>query len=96
MGVKEVKYEDWLKERLNDHEFLAEYEALEAEVAIKQAMIDARKVSGLTEAKLSELTGIKQSDLMELESGLFDPPLSMLKLLARGMGKRLRVEFVPV
>ena len=44
-----VKFDDFLKEQLQDPEFKKEYEALQPERAIIQAIIDARKQSGLTQ-----------------------------------------------
>ena len=60
------KFSDFLEEQLKDTEFLKEYEALQPERAVVQAMIDARKKSGLTQKELSELTGIAQGDISKL------------------------------
>jgi len=54
---------DALAERMKEPGFRSEYESLEPEFAIVQAMIDARKKSGLTQQQLSEKTGIAQSDI---------------------------------
>lgn len=55
-------FDDFLHEQLKDPELKAEYDALEAEFASIQAMIDARKASDLTREQLAEKTGIAQSD----------------------------------
>jgi len=47
-----------LERKMKEHGFRAEYEALEPEFATMQAVIDARKNSGLTQKQLSEITGI--------------------------------------
>ena len=57
------KFNDFLNEQLQDPEVRAEYEALEPEFSIMQAMIDARKSSGMTQKQLSEKTGIAQADI---------------------------------
>lgn len=88
-------YSDFLKEQLNDSTVKAEYDALEPEFAIIQAMIDARKASGLTQKQLSEKTGIAQSDISKLENGSANPSIRTLQRLAQGMGMRLRIEFSP-
>jgi transcriptional regulator with XRE-family HTH domain len=87
-------FKDFLNEQLQDPEFRAEYEALEPEFAIVQAMIDARKNTGLTQKQLSEKTGIDQSDISRMESGDANPTLSTLKRLAAGMGMILKIEFL--
>jgi transcriptional regulator with XRE-family HTH domain len=89
------EWKEFLKEQLKDPEFRAEYEALEPEFAIVQAMIDARKNTGLTQKQLSEKTGIDQSDISRMESGDANPTLATLKRLATGMGMTLKVEFLP-
>ena len=65
-----VKFDDFLQEQLQDPEFKKEYEALQPEHAIIQAIIDARQQSGLTQKELSERTGIAQGDISKLEEGM--------------------------
>ena len=87
------KFNDFLNEQLQDPEVRAEYEALEPEFSIMQAMIDARKSSGMTQKQLSEKTGIAQADISKLESGSANPSLRTLQRLAAGMG--IKIEFQP-
>jgi len=90
-----TNFNDYLKEQLKDPEFKKEYDALEPEFAIIQAIIDARKASGLTQKELAEKTGIAQSDISKLENGTSNPSLRTLRRLAEGMGMKVRIEFVP-
>lgn len=85
----------YLKEQLKDPAVKAEYDALEPEFFIIQAMIDARKASGLTQKQLAEKTGIAQADISKLENGNANPSLRTLQRLAEGMGMHIRLEFVP-
>ncbi len=89
-------FKDFLAEQLKDPEIRAEYDALEPEFSLMQAMIDARKSSGLTQKQLSERTGIAQSDISKLESGNGNPSLRTLERLAKGMGMRIQIEFKPL
>lgn len=89
-------FKDFLAEQLKDPEIRAEYDALEPEFSLMQAMIDARKSSGLTQKQLSERTGIAQSDISKLESGNGNPSLRTLERLAKGMGMRVQIEFKPL
>ena len=89
------KFNDFLNEQLQDPEVRAEYEALEPEFSIMQAMIDARKSSGMTQKQLSEKTGIGPADISKLESGSANPSLRTLQRLAAGMGMRIKIEFQP-
>ncbi len=90
-----VKFDDFLQEQLQDPEFKIEYESLQPEHAIIQALIDARQQSGLTQKELSERTGIAQGDISKLERGNANPSIRTLQRLAAGMGMRLHLEFIP-
>jgi len=85
-----------LAERLKEPEFKIEYDALEPEFAIVQAIIDARRISGFTQKQLSERTGIAQGDISKIEKGEANPSLKTLKRLASGMDMRLYLRFEPV
>ena len=87
------KFDDFLQEQLKDPEFRKEYETLQPEHAIIQAIIDARTTSGLTQKELSERTGIAQGDISKLENGNANPSVRTLQRLAAGMGMKLKIEF---
>lgn len=87
------KFNQYLAEQLKDSAFKAEYDALEAEFAIIQAMITARQKTGMTQKQLAERTGIHQSDISKLERGNGNPSLRTLSRLAEGLGMKLKVEF---
>ena len=90
-----TKFDDFLDEKLIDPEFKKEYEAIAPEFAIIQAMIDARRSSGMTQKQLAEKTGIAQADISKLERGNANPSLRTLQRLAAGMGMQIKIEFVP-
>ncbi|MBQ9080729.1 MAG: helix-turn-helix transcriptional regulator [Clostridia bacterium] len=90
-----TNYKDFLNEQMKDAEFKKEYDALDAEFSIIQAMLDARKEAGLTQKDLAARTGIAQADISKLENGNANPSLRTLQRLADGMGMKLKVEFVP-
>lgn len=91
-----TNYKDFLNEQMKNPEFKKEYDALDAEFSIIQAILDARKKSGLTQKDLAERTGIAQADISKLENGNANPSLRTLQRLAEGMGMQLKVEFCPV
>lgn len=91
-----TNYKDFLNEQLQNKNFKREYDALEAEFSIIQAILDARKASGLTQKDLADRTGIAQADISKLENGNANPSLKTLQRLADGMGMKLKLEFVPV
>ena len=87
-------FRNYLNRQLQRPSFKAEWDALQPELTIAQAMIDARKESGLTQKQLSERTGIAQADISKLERGNANPSLRTLQRLAAGMGMNIRNEFV--
>lgn len=90
-----TNFKDLLAEQLKDPEFRAEWDALQPERALVQAMIDARKRTGMTQKQLAEKTGIAQSDISKFETGGGNPSLRTLQRLAAGMGMVLHIEFRP-
>lgn len=78
------KFDDFLNEQLNDAEIRSEYEVLQPEHALIQAMIDTGQESGIT-----------QGDISKLERGNVNPSIRTLQRLAKGMGKVLKIEFIP-
>lgn len=88
-----MNFDDFLNTQMKDPEFKKEYDALEPEFEIIQAMIDARKDAGLTQQELAQRTGIAQSDISKLERGNANPSLRTLRRLAAGMGKKLHIQF---
>ena len=78
------------------NELKKEQERLEPEFSVMQAMIAARKSTGLTQKQLSEKTGITQADISKLESGNANPSLRTLQRLASGMGMKVKIEFQPI
>lgn len=84
-----------LEEELKSPELKKEWDALEPEFNIIQAMIDARKNSHLTQKELAQRTGINQADISKLENGNANPTLALLQRLAEGMDMTLKLEFVP-
>ena len=88
-------FRKYLNEHLQDEEFRDEYERIEPEFSIIQAVFDARKSSRMTQKELSERTGIAQSDISKLENGNSNPTINMLQRLAEGMGMTIKLQFIP-
>jgi predicted transcriptional regulator len=88
------EFKELLAEQMKDEEFRKEYEALEPEFTIMQAIIDARNAEGMTQKELSERSGIAQGDISKMENGNANPSIKTLQRLAEAMGKSLRIEFV--
>jgi transcriptional regulator with XRE-family HTH domain len=88
-------YRDYKEKVLKNAEIKKEYDELQPEYDIIQAMIDARVSQNITQKELSEKTGITQADISRIENGTRNPSLSMVKKLAQGLGMQLKIEFIP-
>ncbi len=89
-----TNFNEFLDEQMKDEEFRKEWDALEPEFTIRQAIIDARNAEGLTQKELSTRSGIAQGDISKLENGSANPSVKTLQRLANAMGKKLKIEFV--
>ena len=88
-------YKIYRQKALQNPEVKAEYDALQPEYDIIQAMIDARIKQNMTQKDLSARTGITQADISRIENGTRNPSLNMVKKLAQGLGMQLKLEFIP-
>lgn len=90
-----ITLDNMKKDLMKNPEFVKEYEAIQPEMDIIRAMIDARTAQHLTQKELAERTGINQADISKLENGTRNPTINLLKRLAEGMDMTLKIEFVP-
>ena len=88
-------FDEMLAKQMKDEEFKKEYEAIQTEMDVIRAIVDARTSQNLTQKELSERTGINQADISKLENGTRNPSVNLIKRLADGMGMALKIEFVP-
>ena len=86
---------DLKKELMKDKDFKAEYEAIQPEMDVIRALIDARIASNLTQKQLAELSGVNQSDISKIENGTRNPSIRLLQKLAAGMNMSLKLQFIP-
>ena len=88
-------FEEYKKQQMKDPEFVKEYEAIQPEMDVIRAIVNARTSQNLTQSELAKRTGIDQADIRKLENGTRNPSINLLKRLAEGMGMNLKIEFVP-
>lgn len=83
------------EEQMKNPEFVKEYEAIQPEMDVIRAIVEARISQNLTQKELAERVGMNQADISKLENGTRNPSVNLLKRLAEGMGMTLKIEFVP-
>ena len=90
---KHLDFEVWKKEVLKNPKVKAEYDKLQPEFAMIQAVIDARTKTGVTQKELAKRIGTKQSVISRLESGRANPSVTFLKRFAKAINASLEVRF---
>ena len=88
-------FNDMLDKQMQNEDFRKEYEAIQPEMDVIRAVVEARTSQNLTQKELAERSGINQADISKIENGTRNPSLNLLKRLADGMGMALKTEFVP-
>ncbi len=89
---KHLDFDEFLKASLKNPKIKAEFDRLQPEFAVISAIIEARVKKGLTQKKLAEKIGTKQSVISRLESGRGNPSVAFLKKLAEAMGSTLSIQ----
>ena len=79
------------KELLQDPQVKAEYDKLEPEFALMEALIMKRVEKKMTQKSLAQKLHTKQSAISRLESGLYNPTLGFLKNVATALGCKLNI-----
>ncbi len=91
-------HKQMVTEWMNDPRFQAEYDALEEEFAVFDALVEARKAAGLTQAEVAERMGTKPPAVARLESSggkqKHSPSLSTLRRYATALGCKLEIKLI--
>ena len=94
MNKRHLDFNIWLKDKLKDPEFKAEYDRQEPEFAVIRAVLRARMDKGITQKQLAEKVGTKQSAIARLESGKANPSIGFLQKVAEALGTTLQINFM--
>ena len=94
-----VTHADMVAGWMQDTAFRAEHERLEREEGpMLDAILNARREAGLTQAQVAERMGTKAPAVARLEAALVSgkpsPSLATLQKYAAALGKRVRVQLV--
>ncbi len=74
-----------ISKQLQDEEFKKEYDAIQPEMNVIRAVVDARTSQNVTQKELVERTGINQADISKLDKNshlyllIFTPKFSNIK-----------------
>lgn len=81
---------------MTDPTYVKEYDALEEEFSVINAVMAARVSSGLSQAQLARKMKTTQSAIARLESGKAHPSTRTLWKLAAATGTKLKISFEPI
>ena len=82
-----------LEEELRNPEFRKEWETTQLEYDITEMLIKARTSQHISQKELAIRAGVRQSNLSRIENGQCSPNLATLQKIAKGLGKRLQLQF---
>lgn len=94
MTRKSIPAREIFAELHQDPDYVAEYNALEEEFALIEALIKARSIANLTQEQVAERMQTSQSYVAKLEGGRINPTVKALKRYAEATGTKLRFDFV--
>ena len=87
----DIKFKDYKNQALKNPKVKAEYDKLQPEFELINAIIEARKKGGLTQTLLAQKIGTKQAGISRLEIGEANPTLEFLKRLAGALNSKLEI-----
>jgi len=88
-----LSFDDFLKDSLKNPKIKAEYDKLQPEFALIDALIKSRAKNNMTQRQLANKMGTKQSVISRLEIGRANPTFSFLKRLAKALDSKLEIRF---
>lgn len=86
-----IDYKKFKKEILKDREVKRLYGELEPEFALITSVLKKRIEKGLSQEKLAQAIGTKQSAISRFESGTYNPSFAFLQKIAQALDARLKV-----
>lgn len=88
-----ITLEEFKAEAFKDPKVKEEYDRLEPEFALMEAVIKKRIEKRMTQKSLAQKLHTKQSAISRLESGLYNPSLKFLKEVAAALDCKLNISF---
>ncbi|MBI5122263.1 helix-turn-helix transcriptional regulator [Candidatus Roizmanbacteria bacterium] len=93
MKRNHLDFDEFLKDSLKNPKIKIEYDKLQPEFALIDALIKTRAKNNLTQRQLANKMGTKQSVISRLEIGRANPTFSFLKRLAKALNSTLEIRF---
>ncbi|MCG2701292.1 helix-turn-helix transcriptional regulator [Candidatus Parcubacteria bacterium] len=91
--IKLLSFDDLLKQELKDPEFRRGFEMEKKKLEMSLSIINLRKNKKISQAKLAEKIGMKQSAVGRIEAGKQNLTIETLQKIAFALNKELVVSF---
>lgn len=83
------------QEQMNDPEFAEYVDEMQARREVADAIFKTRANRKMSQTELAELAGVSQGDISRLENEEKDANVKTLDKIARALGCRVQIRFVP-
>ena len=93
-NIRYVTLEESIREHLKDPEYRKWYEYYGRKFEYSMRLAALRKKQGMSQAKLAEAAGTKQSVIARIESGDANPTFDTMINLGIALGKKCEVRYV--
>ena len=90
----QLDYKEFKREILKNEDVKLAYDELEPEYQLICEMLRCRKEQQMSQQDLADATGIDRADISKLENGNANPSLQTIKKIAKGLDKKVQIEFV--
>lgn len=91
--MKDITFDQYLKEQLKDPEFRKEWERTEAAYQVTRELIRARIERKISQRELAKRAKTTQAVLSRIENMTVSPSIGLLQRIAQALGKNLEVKF---
>lgn len=88
MTIKNLKYKAFQNQAVKE-----EYDKLEAEFALIEALLTMRNKSGLTQEEIGKKMGTQKSNISRLEKGSSNPSWNTLQNYAQACGFEITIKY---
>ena len=91
--MKDITFDQYLKEQLKDPKFRKEWERTEAAYQVTRELIRARIEGKISQRELAKKANTTQAVLSRIENMTVSPSIGLLQRIAQALGKNLEVKF---
>ena len=91
--MKDITFDQYLKEQLRDPKFRKEWERTEAAYQVTRELIRTRIEGKISQRELAKKANTTQAVLSRIENMTVSPSIGLLQRIAQALGKNLTVKF---